>query len=490
MKDLEPLPDIDFNIRPGNTLVGFVRLDDVKRTVDPLGLYQDKVDRIIEEAEIVEREFQMFHRMQTDHGMDAREFAEAKWVLGRRLEKLADELDRYLADEYGVDPGSIEAYDQWRKSHQAFHWFAEFYGIMSRGGFDVIIGNPPYVEYKKVKDEYQIKGYTTLSCTNLWAFVLESCKGLANGGSRLSLIVPLSLISAEKMAPALRLLDNLGEFTSLLALSGDAHPSVLFHGVKMSFTILTHKTGRSSNPTIVVSKLYRWLADERDYLFPCIEYTRIPKHRPFGLSPKVAGFVGARIFDKVMSKTEKIRFQVREQSPYRLLYHRIVRHFVKCLISTPYFWNERDGQKKSEDYKEIFFESKQMAELARSFLLSSTYYCSFFLGLSDSYHCGRDLILEFPADLSRMGQFIADKLRELGKRYEGDLFKNSIRRRIKYQATGWIEYDEFYPRLSKSIIDEIDCVLAKHYDFTNEELDFIVNYDIKYRMGQDDGDDA
>lgn len=42
----------------------------------------------------------------------------------------------------------------------------------------------------------------------------------------------------------------------------------------------------------------------------------------------------------------------------------------------------------------------------------------------------------------------------------------------------------FYPRFVKPIIDEIDWVLAKHFDFTEEELGFIINYDIKYRMGQ------
>jgi hypothetical protein len=44
----------------------------------------------------------------------------------------------------------------------------------------------------------------------------------------------------------------------------------------------------------------------------------------------------------------------------------------------------------------------------------------------------------------------------------------------------------------KPIIDEIDCVLAQHYGFTDEELDFIINYDIKYRMGRDavEGTDA
>ncbi len=39
------------------------------------------------------------------------------------------------------------------------------------------------------------------------------------------------------------------------------------------------------------------------------------------------------------------------------------------------------------------------------------------------------------------------------------------------------------PKFSKPIINEIDEWPAKHYGFTEEELDFIINYDIKYRMG-------
>ncbi|MFM7449082.1 MAG: hypothetical protein ACKO24_10850 [Leptolyngbyaceae cyanobacterium] len=52
-------------------------------------------------------------------------------------------------------------------------------------------------------------------------------------------------------------------------------------------------------------------------------------------------------------------------------------------------------------------------------------------------------------------------------------------------------------RKSKPIIDKIvgaaspveNRVLAQHYGFTDEELDFIINYDIKYRMGRDNGGD-
>ena len=62
---------------------------------------------------------------------------------------------------------------------------------------------------------------------------------------------------------------------------------------------------------------------------------------------------------------------------------------------------------------------------------------------------------------------------------------NSIDKTAYYKTKGEVEYQEFYPRRSKLFIDEIDKVLAKHYGFTEEELDFIINYDIKYRMGDE-----
>ena len=40
------------------------------------------------------------------------------------------------------------------------------------------------------------------------------------------------------------------------------------------------------------------------------------------------------------------------------------------------------------------------------------------------------------------------------------------------------------------MIDQLDYPLAQHYGFTDEELDFIINYDIKYRMGVDTFEEA
>jgi len=65
------------------------------------------------------------------------------------------------------------------------------------------------------------------------------------------------------------------------------------------------------------------------------------------------------------------------------------------------------------------------------------------------------------------------------------LNRNSMMLVRQQKQTGHTETQCFKIQKSKPIIDEIDHALAKHYGFTEEELDFIINYDIKYRMGQE-----
>ena len=72
-------------------------------------------------------------------------------------------------------------------------------------------------------------------------------------------------------------------------------------------------------------------------------------------------------------------------------------------------------------------------------------------------------------------------LHQLSIMLNNDLLKNSRTIIRHYENIG----PNVSMRLSKPIIDEIDKVLAVHYGFTDEELDFIINYDIKYRMGDE-----
>jgi len=55
-----------------------------------------------------------------------------------------------------------------------------------------------------------------------------------------------------------------------------------------------------------------------------------------------------------------------------------------------------------------------------------------------------------------------------------------------YKKYGDLTIQSFQPRLSKPVIDEIYRAIAPHYQLSPEELDFIISFDYKYRMGQDD----
>ena len=78
-----------------------------------------------------------------------------------------------------------------------------------------------------------------------------------------------------------------------------------------------------------------------------------------------------------------------------------------------------------------------------------------------------------------------DKLNEAEAfKLEEDLINNSVwsERRFGGNVS---RYKSFISKLSKNIIHSIDKELNVYYGFTDEELDFIINYDIKYRMGDE-----
>ena len=101
-------------------------------------------------------------------------------------------MNRYLAEQY--DQQGESDYPQWLQSHQPFHWVTEFYGIIVEdGGFDVVIGNPPYVEYQKVKQDYTVKDYQTESCGNIYAYMVYERALASIGKKRFWMIVPTSV---------------------------------------------------------------------------------------------------------------------------------------------------------------------------------------------------------------------------------------------------------------------------------------------------------
>ena len=280
---IEPLPDIDFNIRAGNTLVGYATADEVKRCMKELGGGQMKLlsgddlasyERFLDRLQIADAAWRSFRQQQTELG--GRLTVEDKAELKSKLKSLEDELNRYLAGDYGVKVGDKTAYAKWVKSHQPFHWFVEFYGIVSNGGFDVIIGNPPYVEYAKVSSEYKIRGLKTEACGNLYAFVMERSFDLACSTAKIGLIVPISFTAAQRMS---ELQEFVVSHSNTLVLSSfGLRPAALFPGVMQRLTIFISSKGASQQ--VFTSDYVTWYADERDALFSVLKFYSFGKTPP------------------------------------------------------------------------------------------------------------------------------------------------------------------------------------------------------------------
>lgn len=255
---LDPLPDIDFNIRCGNTLVGYATQAELERGIAFSDFFtvQEFRDKITEEMQKVARAYDVFKTIQLRQAEDMAAFAGAKSELKARLSALDELLNRQM---YGAVESTTD-YDAWLRSHQPFHWIAEFYEIINdRGGFDVIIGNPPYVS----KGEISYLTNETFKCSDLYGYVIKRVLQLLCSSGTHGFIVMHNLAFSRNFFEVRNLLNNFHgsawySFYSRI-------PSGLFSGdVRVRNCIyLLSSTGNEK----YTSCLHRWFSEQRASLF-------------------------------------------------------------------------------------------------------------------------------------------------------------------------------------------------------------------------------
>ena len=481
---LDPLPDIDFNIRCGNTLVGFANPQGVKDAIlppDELALDTEAYDKVEAKAADISDLYERFKSLQqTAEGSP--EFYDAKKKLNAKLVALNDELDRAMAHrQYGINPDTLHGnkeLTEWKRKTQPFHWYSEFYGItVANGGFDVIIGNPPYVEYSKVKD-YKIYGYLTEECGDLYAYVMERSFRISHGSGRMGMIVPVSIESTDGFKTLRGLLWK--ETHAAWNSSYSIRPSKLFEGVEKRVTISISAKGESDVHAQYVTKYHAWNAVEREALFDVLAYVKLSAHK-YMSQPKLHNMCALSILEKLF---EDRNFETAFSSVGRFpLYHtRKFRYFVQFLDSPPKIIDAKGSVQVTSELKEILFDNDELryASLAA---YQSNLFSWFVFVFSDCRNLNRREVAKFPFSLKECSAGALQMLANKGREIVRNLQEHSTLVEMNFKKLGVLKVQVFQPRESKSIIDEIDELLAKHYGFTEEELDFIINYDIKYRMG-------
>ncbi len=477
---LDPLPDIDFNIRCGNTLVGYATKEELMNDVAfgdifARAEFEEKIDI---EMQKVAMAYDIFKHIQLNQHDNIENFKQAKDGLHTRLKDLNELLNRKMFHSV-----TAYSYDEWLTSHQPFHWLAEFYQIIQdNGGFDVIIGNPPYVEYTERKLGYAIKNeiFRTYKSRNLYSFVFERAKLLSHSSeAKIGMIVQISSVSTPSMETMCR--EIKANISNGWISNYATRPSYLFDGVCMNLTIIIESRNFQNDKREMFSTNYiRWNPNSRDYLFTnlrFIEFNDDSLYFNYAL-PKLTSKIEHSLISRLINEQHSLfeylvinKTKTNEELFYRTAGGRYFKIF-----------SDRDFGSESKSNKSKCFKSEFNVYVFIA-VLSSNYWWWYYTLHFDMYNCKDYMMYSFKFNYNSCTNI--DKLTVLGKKLCDDIFLNATSKFQQYETTGNRNQLIFRPSISKAIIDEIDEILAEHYGFTDEELDFIINYDIKYRMGSE-----
>ena len=490
---LDPLPDIDFNIRCGNTLVGYANkeqlfkdLNDSQGNFDVMLANEEFKEQITEEMQKVARAYEIFKDVQLRQSENMLAFKQAKSELRTHLVALNDKLNRRLflasnsfGNNQGEDFTTTPAYRDWLASHQPFHWLAEFYQIIEGNqGFDVIIGNPPYVGYtrksketgKAVIEIYRIANYyKTLPASNLYAFTIERTKDLLNVNGKEGMIIPISAFANDSMSTLQKFIKE--EFGNKWISTFHQRPAQLFEGVLQRLCILITDCAESNS--IFTSGIYRWYSHTRPQLFQNVSYSEGNQTKQQHVV-KVGLPVELSIFDKYSAHRSTSDYIAVNRNKNSVFYRTAGGGYWVTFLN-----NEFDCDAVSN--KQTSIQETYNAKVLTAIYNSNLFWWYYTINY-DLFNFKDYMIFGFQFDYP---EILEDEIVSLSNILETNLRNNALFYDINSKTKGINRTVTYQKSNSKSIMDEIDTVLARHYGFTDEELDFIINFDIKYRMGDE-----
>ena len=210
VEDLEPLPNIDFNILPGNSLVGLMRVDAQR--------FDSKNSSMTQMSLFAETQARSFAQLlaEKNRKLDVYRHTAAQLGRGVNLRELRDDIDiemrdanavmnEMLRDEFEKHGVKFEqaTWDAGKKAlgkpkkrlveradidaQTPFHWGYVFDDIVQkRGGFDIILANPPWEVFKPQAKEFfaEYSGVVTKNKMTIKEFEKEQGKLLQNAEVR------------------------------------------------------------------------------------------------------------------------------------------------------------------------------------------------------------------------------------------------------------------------------------------------------------------
>jgi methylase of polypeptide subunit release factors len=343
--------------------------------------------------------------------------------------------------------------------------------------FDIVIGNPPYgakypPEHKKYfKEHYEsaktIQGKQKGSLDTFSLFIENGFNVLKTDGY-LNFIVPIAITSSDSMAAIHKLLETNCSLIKIASFS--VRPQPIFENAVVNTSILFFLKDGKKNKRILATKMYRKNKNfNLQHLVNNLQFIDIKEVKLVGRYPKISLAIEKSILKKIFSQEKTIKDLI-EKKGNPIYYRTTGGRYFKIIT------NYSTGSTKE---KIIQFDKKYANAVGA--ILSSNLFFWFYQIFSNNLDLKTYEIQSF--GVPKLEINVIKKLEKIYIDYLIDIEKNATTRQTENYAN-ISSFKEYKISKSKHLIDQIDDIICPLYGLTDEERDFIKNYEINFRTDE------
>ena len=466
-KSPEALPNLDFKIMQGNSLLEQYKdadlstMTDKKVTAEGITLFDSMLD--VYRKNLRDKLSEYYACPEHDKKVQLRK--DISDIVKQELMEQGIHIDFE-----GIDLSANSQFFLWHT------WFHDVFSRPSKEGFDIVIGNPPYgAKYDNQTKRYYKNTYVTANSIqglqkgslDTYTLFIELGYNLLRKNGSFAYIVPISLTSSDSLTGVHRLL--IGNCDTIYISSYAVRPKPVFENAVVNTSILFFKKTETPCQHLFSTKMHRRGNEfELQKLIDNINFVDVNGYTMTGRIPKIGSKMEKNILTKIFKNTPIKTFYDDKGEP--IYYRTTGGRYFKVVTNYP------TGSTKE---KPLYLQKRLTNAIGC--ILSSSLAFWFYQIYSNNLDWKTYEIENFT--IPQLSTENIEYLDKLYTRYLSDIEAKANIRTTSGKSTYNVDsFKEYKIVRSKTIIDEIDDYICPLYGLTEEETDFIKNYELEFRL--------
>ena len=406
--EIIPLPDLEFNLAVGNLIVGINNTRDLEDSVGSTLASHKQVDTLKNQIKLIGEMIASYQH----HTLIGDVTLEMKNKATSLIDEVTQNLDRSL---WSSLTGESLEFEKWKLAAAPLHYITRFPEAMLDGGFDLVIGNPPFIGASKVFTDYKPGPMICESMPDIFAHCTERASNLLNSKGKMTFVLPYFFSWNDNYAPLRKLLANSG---GLIVSSFGSRPDALFRGVEVRISVLIlDKTAPKGK--VFTSEFQHWIPSYRPALFKNLRFEELAGNMSENFL-RLGNVLAKEIFIPSRNvKTVIGEFNVPTATKYPIYVKKTGGYYLAPSILKPKTLDV-NGAELESNLNVLYFSSERLQMAAFAIMSSRLAYLGWKVR-ADDYNVTKWLLESLPFSNSRETQdSLAVVGREVSERFTND----------------------------------------------------------------------